>query len=43
MSPVAMPQDTESTVRALVGLASDESPFIQFMDDEGKKATWTQR
>jgi hypothetical protein len=35
--------DHEGTVRALVGLATDDSPFVQFMDGSGKKAVWTQR
>jgi hypothetical protein len=35
--------DRDGTVRALVGLANDESPFVQFLDGSGKRAVWTQR
>jgi hypothetical protein len=42
-APVMRLLDHEGTVRALVGLATDDSPFVQFMDDDGKKPTWTQR
>ena len=34
--------DTDGELRAVVGLAGDGSPFIQFMDEQ-KQPTWTMR
>jgi hypothetical protein len=34
--------DQEGELRAVVGLAGDGSPFIQFMDEQ-KAPTWTMR
>jgi hypothetical protein len=30
-------------VRAIVGLANDDSPFVQFLEEDGKRPGWTQR
>ena len=34
--------DPDGELRAVVGLASDGSPFIQFLDPD-KQPTWTMR
>ena len=34
--------DRDGDLRAVVGLASDGTPFVQFLD-EGKEPTWTMR
>ena len=40
--PVLRLLDQEGELRAVVGLAGDGSPFIQFMDEQ-KAPTWTMR
>jgi hypothetical protein len=34
--------DRDGELRAVVGLAADGSPFVQFLD-EAKQPTWTMR